>query len=201
MDSKNSRQQSAISKIGGNMSDTVKKDITDVAATAMKAPTVMKRKEVQGELNFIRNADELDEKMEADNIVARFPDPDGGEPIDFEMVPMTPGQFSVYYQTLFGHSLLDAKETVGATNPNPEMPELDDDEVQRMQDELAIKKYDMRLLNILETNISGPPGITAKRLRKWDPLHLMFLHNALLGGSRPSKPVAQFPDVDSEGGE
>ena len=176
------------------------KNIADAVQDSLDTkPRIMRRKEVQGQLNFITNEDELDKKMEADNIVARFPDPDGGEPIDFEMVPMTPGQFSVYYQTLFGHSLLDAKETVGATNP--EMPELDDDEVQRMQDELAIKKYDMRLLNILETNIIEPPGITAKRLQKWDPLHLMFLHNAILGGSRPSKPVAQFPDVDSEGGE
>ena len=51
---------------------------------------VMRRKEVQGELNFIENLDELDAALEADNIVARFNNPNGEVPIDFEMRPMTP---------------------------------------------------------------------------------------------------------------
>lgn len=174
------------------------KKMEDIAAkAAVNAPQVMQRKEVTGELNFIRDLKKLGKKLEADNIVARFPDPEGGEPIDFEMRPMTPGETAIYYQTLLGHTLMES----GAGTPNPEYREPDEAESQKLQDEIAVKKYDTKLLNILESCIISHPGLTAEDMREWDPFYVMSLHNALLGGSRPSKSVAQFPAVDSTGGE
>ena len=162
---------------------------------AVNSPQIFRRKEVQGELNFIRDLEKLGKKLEADNIVARFPDPEGGDPIDFEMRPMTPGQMAIYYKTLLGHTFLEAASS-GIPNP-----ELNDEQEQKLQDELAVKKYDEKLLNILESNIISHPGLTAEDMRTWDPFYVMSLHNALLGGSRPSKDVAQFPTVDTPGGE
>ena len=173
-------------------------DMASVAAqVAEKETQVMRRKEVTGKLNFIEDLDELDEALEADTIVVRFKNPidPEGNPIDFEMLPMTPGQMSVYYNTLFGHTLLEAG------TPEPDADNELDPETQRVQDELSIKKYDTRLLNILESNIISHPTLTAERMRKWDPYYIIRLHNGLLGGSRPSKSVAQFPAVDSPGGE
>ena len=168
----------------------------DIAA-GMAATQTFRRKEVEGKLNFIENLDELDAVLEADNIVCRFPNPDPeGEPIDFEMRNMTPGEFSVYYQTLLGHTLLEA----AAGNPNPDT-ELDDEQAQRIEDELAVKKYDQKLLNIIESCILSPPGVTAERMRSWDPFYILSLHNALIQGGRPSKPVARFPNVDKGTGE
>ena len=166
---------------------------------AVNSPQVMRRKEVQGDLNFVENLDELDAALEADNIVARFPNPNdpNGKPIDFEMLPLTPGQMAIYYQTLLGHTFLEA----AAGKITTEDIKLDDEQSQRVQDELAVKKYDEKLLNILESNIINYPGLTAERMRRWDPFYIMSLHNALMGGSRPSKSVAQFPAVDSAGGE
>ena len=175
------------------------KKMEDIAGeAAMNSPQVMRRKEITGELNFIKNLDELDAALEADNIVCRFNNPNDGDPIDFEMRPMTPGEMAIYYQTLLGHSLL---EVSSGEIPNPNNGELDDAQVQRVQDELAVKKYDTKLLNILESCILFPLGVTAERMGKWDPFYIMSLHNALMGGSRPSKSVAQFPDVDSTGRE
>ena len=164
------------------------KKMEEIAAQA--ASQTFRRKEVEGELNFVSDLDALDAALEADTIVCRFVNPTDpeGEPIDFEMEPMTPGQFSIYYQTLFGHTFLDG-EMAGNETPNPDE--------ERLQDELAAKKYDERLLNILETNIISHPGLTAERMRKWDPFYIIRLHNALIGGSRPSRSVAKFPDVDS----
>ena len=172
------------------------KELRDIATTAMNAPEVLRRKEVTGNLNFIENLDELDAALEADTIVARFNHPNGGDPIDFEMRPMTPGETAIYYQTLLGHTLLEA----AAGSPNPDT-ELDDEQAQKVQDELAVKKYDDKLLNILEGCILCPFGVTAERMRKWDPFYIMSLHNALMTGSRPSKSVARFSDLDSAGGE
>ena len=170
----------------------------DIAAkAAVNAPQVLQRKEVQGELNFIRDLEKLGKKLEADNIVARFPDPEGDDPIDFEMRPMTPGETAIYYNTLLGHTLLEASS---AGIPNPES-EIDDEQEQKLQDELAVKKYDTKLLNILESCIISHPGLTAEDMRAWDPFYVMSLHNALLGGSRPSKSVARFPAMDAPGGE
>ena len=170
----------------------------DIAAkAAVNSPQVMPRKEVQGELNFIRDLEKLGKKLEADNIVARFPDPEGGDPIDFEMRHMTPGETAIYYNTLLGHTLFEA----AAGMPDPENTELNDEQAQKLQDELAVKKYDTKLLNILESCIISHPGLTAEDMRAWDPFYVMSLHNALLGGSRPSKSVAQFPAVDAPGGE
>ena len=182
---------------------TEKKSFEDTAADVQ----TMRRKEVTGDLNFVSDLDALDAALEADNIVCRFKNPDPeGDPIDFEMRPMTPGEFSIYYQTLLGHTLLEA----AAGNPNPDT-ELDNEQAQneqaqneqaqKVQDELAVKKYDEKLLNIVEGCIQSPVGVTAERMRKWDPFYIMSLHNALMGGSRPSKSVAQFPDVDSPGRE
>ena len=172
--------------------------IADVAAkAAVNSPQTFRRKEIEGELNFISDLDALDAALEADNIVARFEnpiDPDG-EPLDFEMRPMTPGETAVYYNTLLGHTLLEASAG-GIAND-----ELDEEQAERLQDELAVKKYDAKLLNILESCIISHPGLTAERMRKWDPFYVMSLHNALLGGTRPSKQVARFSDVDSTGGE
>ena len=167
-----------------------KKDMADVAADAQ----VFRRKEVTGDLNFVENLDELDAALEADNIVCRFNNPNGEKPIDFEMRPMTPGEMAIYYQTLFGHTLLEA--TDGNPNPN-EVDALDDAQEQRLQDELAVKKHDARLLNILEGCILFPVGVTAERMRKWSPFYITRMHNALLEGSRPSRAVAEFSDVDS----
>lgn len=168
-----------------------KNNIEDAAADAQ----VFRRKEVTGDLNFVSNLDELDAALEADTIVVRFNNPTqpDGDPIDFEMEPMSPGQFAIYYQTLLGYSLLEGQvegqETTEAT------PEIDEE---RLQDELAVKKYDERLLNILESNILHPPGVTAERMQKWDAFYIMRLHNALIGGSRPAKPVAQFSELDAK---
>lgn len=169
----------------------------DIAAkAAVNAPQVLRRKEVQGDLNFINDLDALDAALEADNIVARFNHPNGEDTIDFEMRPMTPGEMAIYYQTLLGHTLLEAAG--GVHNPDSE---LDDEQAQRIEDELAVKKYDAKLLNILEGCILHPPGVTVVRMRNWDPFYIQSLHNALMNGSRPSKSVARFPDVDSTGGE
>ena len=168
------------------------KKMEDIAAQA--ASQTFRRKEVEGELNFVTDLKKLGKKLEADTIVARFLDPDGGEEtIDFEMRPMTPGQTAIYYQTLLGHTLMEAD----AGTPNPEYRDPDEAESQKLQDELAVKKYDEKLLNILESCIISHPGLTAEDMREWDPFYVMSLHNALLGGSRPSKSVAQFPAVDS----
>ena len=173
------------------------KTLRDVATTAMHAPEVLRRKEVTGELNFMNDLDALDAALEADNIVCRFNNPDPtGEPIDFEMRNMTPGEFAVYYQTLLGHTFLEA----AAGTPTPDT-ELDDAQRQRIEDELTVKKYDQKLLMILEGCIQSPVGVTAERMRKWDPFYIMSLHNALMKGSRPSKAVARFSDVDATTGE
>ena len=166
------------------------------AQAAVKAPQIMRRKEVQGDLNFTTDVEKLNKKLEADNIVARFEDPEGGDPIDFEMRPMTPGEFAIYYQTLLGHTFLET----AAGNPNPDT-ELDDEQEQKLQDELAVKKYDEKLLNILDSCIISHPLLTAEDMRTWDPFYVMSLHNALLGGSRPSKSVARFPAVDAGTGK
>ena len=167
-----------------------KKDMAAVAADAQ----VFRRKEVTGDLNFVENLDELDAALEADNIVCRFNNPNAEKPIDFEMRPMTPGETAIYYNTLFGHTLLEA--TDGNLNPDA-VDAIDDAHEQRLQDELAVKKYDARLLNILEGCILFPVGVTAERMRKWSPFYITRLHNALLEGSRPSRAVAEFSDVDS----
>ena len=171
----------------------------DIAAkAAVNAPQTFRRKDIEGDLNFVQDLDALDAALEADNIVARFENPmdPEGEPLDFEMRPMTPGETAVYYNTLLGHTFLET----AAGMPNPE-DELDDEQKQRLEDELAVKKYDTKLLNILESCIISHPGLTAERMRKWDPFYVMSLHNALLGGSRPSKSVAQFPAMDETAGE
>lgn len=173
------------------------KRMDEVAAqAAVNAPQTFRRKEIEGDLNFVKDLDALDATLEADNIVARFENPmdPAGEPIDFEMRPMTPGETAVYYRTLLGHTFL---ETAAERFPNIE-DELDDEQRQRLEDELAVKKYDTKLLNILESCIISHPGLTAERMRKWDPFYILSLHNALLGGSRPSKSVAQFQNVDTE---
>jgi len=171
----------------------------DIAAqAAVNAPQTFRRKEVEGELNFVSDLDALDAALEADNIVCRFQNPDPEkEPIDFEMRPMTPGETAIYYQTLLGHTLLEA---AAAGNPNPDT-ELDDEQAQKVQDELAVKKYDEKLLNILEGCIQSPIGVTAERMRNWDPFYIQSLHNALMNGSRPSKAVARFPTVDAPTGK
>ena len=167
------------------------KTMEDIAAKA--ATQTFRRKEVEGELNFISDLDALDAALEADNIVCRFENPDPeGDPIDFEMRQMSPGEFSIYYQTLLGHTLLEA---AGANLPNSDT-EIDNEQAQKLQDELAVKKYDEKLLNILEGCILHPPGVTAERMRKWDPFYIMSLHNALMQRSRPSKQVARFSTVD-----
>ena len=167
----------------------------DIAAKA--ATQTFRRKEVQGDLNFIEDLDALDAALEADNIVCRFNNPDPeGSPIDFEMRPMTPGETAIYYQTLLGHTLLEGAAAI----PNTES-ELDGEHAQKLQDELAVKKYDEKLLNILEGCIQSPVGVTVERMKKWDPFYITSLHNALMGGiggTRPSKQVARFSDVDSE---
>ena len=148
-------------------------------------------------MNCVNDLDALDAALEADNIVCRFNNPDPeGKPIDFELRPMTPGEMAIYYQTLLGHTLFEAATGV----PNPDN-ELDDEQRQRIEDELAVKKYDEKLLNILEGCIQSPVGVTVERMKKWDPFYITSLHNALMGGiggTRPSKPVARFSDVDSE---
>ena len=190
------------------METNQKKNSFEDAASAGTVQ-IMRRSEVEGELNFITDVEKLNKKLESENIVARFPDPEGGDPIDFEMKPMTPGQFSVYYNTLLGHTYLET----AAGNPNLDMElddeqqqpnldmELDDEQQQKLQDELAVKKYDQKLLNILETNIISHPMLTAEDLRGWHPYYVICLHNALLQGSRPSKDVARFPDMDAATGE
>ena len=165
----------------------------DIAAQA--ASQTFRRKEVEGELNFVSDLDALDAALEADTIVCRFANPTDpeGDPIDFEMRQMTPGEFSAYYNTLLGHTLLEA----AIENANPDT-EIEDEQVkQQIQDELAVKKYDENLLSIIEGCILFPPGVTAKRMKNWDSFYLMSLHNALMTGSRPPKAVARFSDVDT----
>lgn len=169
----------------------MKNKFEDTAASVQ----TMKRKEVQGDLNFVTDLKALNKKLEKDNIIARFPDPEGGEPLDFEMLPMTPGQTAVYYNTLLGHTLLEA------TSGETENPKLNEEQKKQIQDELAVKKYDDKLLSILESNIISHPGLTAEQMREWEPFYVMSLHNALMEGSRPSKDVAQFPTVDAPAGK
>ena len=170
-----------------------KKDMADVAAESQ----VFRRKEVhEGDLNFVENLDELDAALEADNIVCRFNNPDAEKPIDFEMRPMTPGEMAIYYNTLFGHTLLEATGENLGPDAVDEIDEFHEAQEQRIQDELAVKKYDARLLNILEGCILFPIGVTAERMRKWSPFYITRLHNALLEGSRPSRAVAQFSELD-----
>lgn len=167
-----------------------KKNSFEETAASMQT---MKRGEVKDDLNFVTDLKSLNKKLEKDTIIARFPDPEGGDPIDFEMMPMTPGQTATYYDTLLGHTFLEA-----ATGANPE---LNAEQKQQLQDELAVKKYDDKLLSILETNIISHPGLTADDMREWEPFYVMSLHNALMEGGRPSKDVARFPAVDPAGGE
>ena len=167
-----------------------KKNSFEDAAASMQT---MKRGEVEGDLNFVTDLKSLNKKLEKDTIIARFPDPEGGDPIDFELLPMTPGQTAIYYDTLLGHTFLEA-----ATDANPE---LNAEQKQQLQDELAVKKYDDKLLSILETNIISHPGLTAEQMREWEPFYVMSLHNALMQGGRPSKDVAQFPAVDETTGK
>ena len=174
------------------------KTMEDIAAkAATKTTQVMKRKEVEGELNFVTDLKSLNKKLQKDNIIARFPDPEGGDSIDFEMMPMTPGQTAVYYNTLLGHTFWEGT-SAGEGSPNPE---LDAEQRQKLEDELAVKKYDDKLLNILESCIISHPGLTAEDMRDWEPFYVISLHNALIEGSRPSKDVARFSDVDAGSGE
>ena len=180
------------------------KKLRDIAARVSRnaSPKVMRRKAVVGEIDFVSDLDALDAALAADNIVVRFENPSGGDPINFELRHMTPGEFAIYYQTLLGHTLLAANANpTGDAQTVSEMSEIDSEEAQRVQDELRVKKYDTRLLNILEGCLQNPPGITAERMRKWDAFYIMSLHNALLGGSRPSKSVAGFSELDNAGGE
>jgi len=164
----------------------------DIAAkAAVNSPQTFRRKEIEGELNFISDLDALDAALEADNIVCRFENPNGEDTIDFELRPMTPGETAAYYQTLLGHTLLEA----AAGMPNTE---IEDEHAKRIEDELAVKKYDEKLLNILEGCIQSPVGVTVERMKNWDTFYIQSLHNALMTGSRPSKPVARFSDVDTE---
>ena len=173
------------------------KKMEDIAAkAAVNAPQTFRRKEIEGELNFVNDLDALDAALESDNIVCRFNHPNGEDTIDFEMRPMTPGEMAIYYQTLLGHTLLEAAG--GVHNPDSE---LDDEQAQRIEDELAVKKYDAKLLNILESCILHPPGVTVVRMRNWDPFYIQSLHNSLMNGSRPSKTVARFPTMDAPTGE
>ena len=174
------------------------KDMAAAAEIAAETPAlqVFKRKEVEGDLNFISDLDALDAALEADNIVCRFVNPDPeGDPIDFELRPMTPGEMAIYYSTLLGNTFLEAAAGI----PNTDT-ELDDEQAQRVQDELAVKKYDKKLLDVLEGCILHPPGVTAERMKHWDPFYITSLHNALMGGrggTRPNKQVARFSDVDT----
>ena len=178
--------------------DTNDKALRDVAAAAQ----IYRRKELRDEtLNFVENLDELDAALASDNIVARFdhPDPDQ-ETIDFEMRPLTPGEMTIYYDTLLGHTLLEA---IAGNPPDPDADgnpildlELDAAQAQQVEDALAIKKYDAKLLNIVQGCILFPPGVTAERMRNWHPFYVQSLHNALMAGSRPSRTVARFSDVD-----
>lgn len=162
-----------------------KKDMADVAADAQ----VFRRKEVTGDLNFVSDLDALDAALEADTIIVRFNNPAGEDSIDFELTAMTPGQVAIYYQTLLGNTLLETANQTGEENT-----EIND----ALQDALAAKQFDEKLLNILESNIINPSGVTAERMRNWNPFYIQKLHNALLEGSRPSKTVANFSGVDSE---
>ena len=113
------------------------------------------------------------------------------------MMPMTPGQTAVYYNTLLGHTFFwEASAGEGSLNP-----ELDTEQRQKLEDELAVRKYDEKLLNILESCIISHPGLTAEQMREWEPFYVISLHNALIEGSRPSKDVARFSDVDAGSGE
>ena len=172
------------------------KDMAAAAEVAAETPDVQvfRRKEVTGELNFISDLDALDAALEADNIIVKFKNPiePEADPIDFELRPMTPGEYAIYYQTLLGHTLLEATDNTDALT----LEEREQNE--QLQDELDVKKYDKKLLDILESCIQQPLGVTAQRMRKWDPFYIMRLHNGLLGGSRPSKPVAQFSKLDTK---
>ena len=167
----------------------------DVAAQAAVTSQTFQRKEVEGDL-FTRDLNALNAALEADTIVCRFKDPTDpeGDPIDIEMTPMTPGQFAIYRDTLFGHTFIETALSVETKGTDDGLAR---EQEQQLQDELAVKKYDDRLLNILESCIINYPGLTAEDLKSWNPFYVMSLHNALLEGSRPSKPVAQFPGLDS----
>ena len=186
--------------------ETNDKDLRDVAAAAQ----IYRRKELRDEtLNFVEDLDALDAALASDNIVARFAHPNGTDSIDFEMRPLTPGEMTIYYDTLLGHTLLEA---IAGNPPDPEADgnppdpdadgnpildlELDAAQAQQLEDALAIKKYDAKLLNIVEGCILSPPGVTAARMRNWHPFYVQSLHNALMAGSRPSKQVARFPDME-----
>ena len=176
------------------------KKMEDIAAqAAVNTPQTFRRKDIEGDLNFVSDLDALDAALEADNIVCRFENPNDPDaaPIDFELRQMTPGETAAYYKTLLGHTLLEAGSV---ESPNPET-ELDDEQQQKLQDELAVKKYDEKLLNILEGCIQSPAGVTAERMRNWDPFYIQSLHNALMNGSRPSKAVARFSNLDTAGSE
>ena len=165
----------------------------EIAAQA--ATQTFRRKEVEGELNFVSDLDALDAALEADTIVCRFVNPDPEkEPIDFELRQMSPGEFSVYYQTLLGHTFLEA----AIMDANPDTENEDEQVKQQIQDQLAVKKYDENLLSIIEGCILSPLGVTAERMKTWDSFYLMSLHNALLTGSRPPKAVARFSKLDSK---
>ena len=107
---------------------------------------------------------------------------------------MTPGETAIYYNTLLGHTLLEAAAGMANT-------EIEDEHAKRIEHELAIKKYDEKLLNILEGCIQSPAGVTLERMKKWDPFYIQSLHNALMTGSRPARPVARFSTVDAPTGE
>lgn len=171
-----------------------KKDRFEDAAA--QTTQVAKRKEFEGDLNFISDLDALDAALEADTIVCRFENPNGGDDtIDFELRPMTPGETAVYYNTLLGHSLFAAETGIRTGEI-----ELNEEEADKLQDELAIKKYDQKLLDILESCIISHPGLTAERMRNWEPVYVMSLHNALISGGAPSKSVARFSTLDKTAG-
>lgn len=186
------------------------KDMAAAAEISSATPDVhiLNRNDVtDDQLNFVSNLDELDAALEAHNIIVQFKNPDPeGDPIAFELAPMTPGQFAIYYNTLLGHTYMETARAgtsleAGQAEQAEPSSVLDADAEEKLQDELAVKKYDTKLLNILESCIKRPVGITADRLRRWDAFYIVRMHNALMEGSRPSKSVAQFPTVDKRSGE
>ena len=178
------------------------KDMAAAAEVAAETPDVhiLNRNDVtDDQLNFVSNLDELDAALEAHNIIVQFKNPiePEGDPIAFELEPMTPGQFAIYYNTLLGHTYMETvTHTEAPLGEQDASSVLDADAEEKLQDELSVKKYDTKLLNILESCIKKPVGITADRLRRWDAFYIIRMHNALMAGSRPSKSVAQFPTVD-----
>ena len=181
-------------------------DMAVAAEVAAETPDVqiLNRNDItDDQLNFVSNLDELDAALEAHNIIVQFKNPiePEGDPIAFELEPMTPGQFAIYYNTLLGHTYMETVRTEELLGEQDAVSVLDADEEEKLQDELSVKKYDTKLLNILESCIKRPVGITADRLRRWDAFYIVRMHNALMEGSRPSKSVAQFPTVDKRSGE